>query len=114
MYLTKIWYNTQAMFEETKYQDTLKRKEEDWESLCIRCGACCGAYDDPCQHLRKDDKGKFYCAIYNERFGLRKTVSGDSFNCVPVKEIINTHWKNDHLCIYKKYLKYPWELIEKK
>ena len=93
------------MLDEVRYQNSLKRKEEEWESLCIRCGGCCGAYDDPCRHLKKDNQGKFYCNIYSERFGSRKTISGEDFNCVFVKEIINTRWRNDHLCIYKKYLK---------
>ncbi len=111
IFFDKIWYNTQAMTEELKYQNTLKQKEEEWESLCIRCGGCCGAYDDPCQHLKEDARGKFYCAIYDKRFGPQKTVGGNGFNCVFVKEIINTRWSNDHLCIYKKYLKFPWELL---
>jgi len=86
----------------------LEEKEHQWESLCIRCGACCGAYDDPCVHLKKDKDGDFYCSIYDNRFGTRKAVSGEEFDCVPIKDIVHTHWKNDHLCIYKKYLKTPW------
>ena len=85
MYLAKIWYNTQAMLDELKYQNTLKRRQEDWESLCVRCGGCCGAYDDPCLHLKKDAQDKFYCTIYDQRFGSRKTVKGEQFNCVFVK-----------------------------
>ena len=102
------------MVSELEYQNILKQKQEQWELLCYRCGGCCGAYDDPCLHLRKNDQGKFYCDIYSERLGVRKTVSGEEFNCVFVKEIINTHWKNDHLCVYKKYLKSPWKLVENK
>lgn len=89
-------------------QDYLEKKESQWESLCIRCGGCCGAYDDPCIFLKKSKKDGFYCSIYNNRFGSRKALSGEEFDCVPVKEILCTHWKNDHLCSYKKYLKTPW------
>jgi len=89
-------------------QDYLEEKESQWESLCIRCGGCCGAYDDPCIFLKKSKKGGFYCSIYNNRFGSRKSLAGEEFDCVPVKEILRTHWKNDYLCSYKKYLKTPW------
>ena len=85
-------------------QTYLNRKEREWENLCACCGACCGAYDDPCIHLKKDFSNKYYCEIYNNRFGERQAESGEKFKCVPIKDIINTHWKNDHLCTYKKYL----------
>jgi len=101
------------MSDELRYQNYLKQKEEDWELLCIRCGGCCGAYDDPCLHLKRDSRNKFYCEIYNERLGIRKTIGGEQFNCVLVKEILHTHWRNDHFCVYKRYLKYPWELLQK-
>ena len=86
----------------------LEQKELQWERLCVRCGACCGAYDDPCQHLKKDSQGAYYCKIYPQRFGTRRTTNGESFDCVHIREIMHTHWKNDHLCIYKKYTKTPW------
>ncbi|MCF7869750.1 MAG: hypothetical protein K9L69_02500 [Candidatus Omnitrophica bacterium] len=83
-------------------QKHLEEKEKKWESLCLRCGACCGAYDDPCTHLQKDHTGKFYCDIYPSRFGVRKTVSGQLFRCVPIKQILHTHWRKDYHCPYKK------------
>ncbi len=89
------------------YQKALELKDKEWEELCIRCGGCCGAFDDPCLHLKKDKNNKTYCEIYENRFGLRKTVKGEEFRCVPVKEIIHTHWKNDYLCACKKYLRDP-------
>lgn len=92
----------------SNYKKHLKLKEKEWESLCIRCGGCCGAYDDPCLHLKKQRNNKYYCEIYTSRFGKRVTVDGEEFRCVPVKEILRTHWKNDRLCTYKKYLKSPW------
>ncbi len=82
----------------------LEAKEKEQDDLCLRCGACCGAYDDPCEHLRKDKEATFYCKIYSQRLGTRKTVGGELFQCVMIKEIIDTYWKNDHLCIYKKKL----------
>ncbi|MCK4917704.1 MAG: hypothetical protein KAJ79_03460 [Candidatus Omnitrophica bacterium] len=88
-----------------KYLNYFIEKENEWESLCINCGGCCGAFDDPCFHLKKNEKGMFYCEIYCNRFGLKKSISGDEFNCVMIKEILHTHWRNDHLCGYKKYLK---------
>ncbi|MCF7877336.1 MAG: hypothetical protein K9M14_03305 [Candidatus Omnitrophica bacterium] len=83
-------------------QKHLEKKEEDWENLCLRCGACCGAYDDPCLHLRKGKNNKFYCNIYHNRFGIRKTVRGELFRCVPIKQLLNTHWEEDRRCPYKK------------
>jgi len=87
------------------YLRYLEEKENEWEGLCRRCGGCCGAYDDPCLHLKGDKKGEYYCEIYPKRFGLRKTVEGEEFNCVPVKEILDTHWKKDYLCVYKRLRK---------
>ncbi len=95
---------------DNQLQNCLKKGNKRWEELCIRCGGCCGAYDDPCQHLKKDPQSGFYCEIYSQRFGTQKTLGGEEFDCVFVKEIINSHWPNEHLCIYKKYLKTPWLL----
>ena len=87
-------------------QRYLKSKEQGFEDICLRCGACCGAYDgDPCLHLKKDKKGKYYCDIYPNRLGDRKTVSGEEFECVPIKEILNTSWDGDWRCAYKKKIK---------
>lgn len=96
------------MLSKISYKQKLKVKEKEWESLCIRCGGCCGAYDDPCQHLRKGRDDFFYCTIYNKRFGNRISNAGEEFRCVPIKNILKTRWKNDYLCAYKKYLKSPW------
>ncbi len=86
-----------------KLQAYFKVQQENLEELCIRCGACCGAYDgDPCVHLKKDNKGKYYCKIYEKRLGKQKTVSGEEFECVSIWEIIRDRWAGDHLCAYKK------------
>ena len=72
------------------------------ENLCIRCGTCCGAYDgDPCVHLKKDKDERYYCEIYNSRFGMRKTVNGNTFRCVPVEKILKDGWFQSALCPYK-------------
>ncbi|MBD3263639.1 MAG: hypothetical protein GF375_00875 [Candidatus Omnitrophica bacterium] len=92
----------------SELKDYLRLKEEEWEDMCIRCGGCCGAFDDPCEHLCKDGNGKYYCDIYLHRFGRRRTVSGEVFDCVPVKKILDRHWKNDFLCAYKQYRPFPW------
>jgi len=84
------------------YYNYMGKKEEEHEALCRRCGACCGAYDDPCSHLKKDNNGKYYCDIYSNRFGPRVTVEGDKFDCVPIREIIHQHWPKDYLCAYKR------------
>lgn len=95
-----------------KYQQSLALKQQEWEDLCRRCGGCCGAYDDPCLHLKEDCKGEFYCAIYNRRFGSQKTRAGEEFDCVLVKQILHTYWPKDHLCAYKQYMKMPWKLTD--
>lgn len=87
------------------YWQRLAEKEEEWESLCLRCGACCGAYDDPCLHLKKNQDSKFYCEIYPKRFGVRETKKGDQFRCVPIKELIDGYWKKDRRCVYKQIKK---------
>lgn len=74
--------------------DNLYKKKQDerfveLEALCKRCGKCCGVETDPCSDLVKSPDGRYTCKIYDERFGLRKTVSGRSFTCVPINEVIN-------------------------
>ncbi len=90
-----------------QYLRSLEAGEKKWEGLCKRCGACCGAYDDPCEYLRKGKEGKYYCDIYPRRFGRRRSVKGEEFRCVSIKEILNTYWKNDRFCVYKQVLKHP-------
>ena len=60
-----------------------------FESICTRCGRCCGSKDgDPCAKLRTDSEGKYYCEIYEQRLGPQKTVRDRIFNCVPISEVI--------------------------
>ncbi|MFA5143454.1 MAG: hypothetical protein WC522_04725 [Candidatus Omnitrophota bacterium] len=68
------------------------QKQDAWlkefESLCLRCGACCGAAQDPCLNLAKTPDGRYTCKIYTRRLGSQKTVSGRTFTCVPINEVI--------------------------
>ena len=84
------------------YQEYLKHLEEKKENTCIRCGACCGAYEDPCLHLKQDRAGHYWCEIYTDRFGEHTTRGGETFECVPIREILHTRWPGSHLCAYKK------------
>jgi len=63
-------------------------EEREYEGLCRRCGACCGALDgDPCEELKRDDSGKYFCSVYENRIGMHKTVSGKQFACVPIRDL---------------------------
>lgn len=76
---------------------------KSWESKCGRCGACCGSIEgDPCEHLRKDTDSRYSCQIYENRFGLHKTVSGKMIKCVPIRDILHKSWPGDRCCGYKK------------
>ena len=80
-----------------------KAKQREAEDLCVRCGACCGAYDgDPCRHLKKDAQGAFFCEIYSRRLGTRRTLKGEKFDCVLIEKILTTSWEGDWRCAYKK------------
>ena len=84
-------------------QSVLQQKEQKYEDMCIRCGACCGAYDgDPCSHLRRDSRNQYYCDDYENRLGMQRTINGTRFKCVMIKEILHEYWIGDHLCVYKK------------
>ena len=59
------------------------------DDRCTRCGVCCGATDgDPCERLRKDDEGRPFCEIYNDRFGPHHTTLGHAFSCVMIQKVI--------------------------
>jgi len=92
------------MTESERYDRWVSFKASAWESQCTRCGACCGALDDPCENLRKDQDGRFYCAHYDKRLGPWHTVSGQPLTCVPVREkIAQGHsWPGDEHCGYKQ------------
>ena len=96
------------MFNSPVYQEYLRKKEEERETFCLRCGACCGAFEDPCRHLKKGNDEKYHCEIYAERLGERESVSGKKFKCVHISQMLSHSWFNDRLCVYKINLKMPW------
>jgi hypothetical protein len=91
--------------EEKRYEEHLASQEAEWENLCLRCGACCGAFEDPCRELRKDQEGKYFCHVYSRRYGPHETVGGKKFRCMPIRDIIHMSWNNDQLCAYKNAIK---------
>jgi uncharacterized cysteine cluster protein YcgN (CxxCxxCC family) len=92
-------------YDEESYKQLQEEQEAAWEALCSNCGACCGALgDDPCENVYHDGK-RFLCRVYDNRFGLRKTINGVEFNCVPLRYIIHQSWPGDQNCSYKKDLK---------
>ena len=92
-----------TMLENPVYQKYLKKRAEDYENLCKRCGACCGALEsDPCSHLMKFNDDRYGCRVYEERFGMHRTVSGKEFQCVPLKKILFESWSGSWRCAYKE------------
>lgn len=90
------------MNDQERYQRIQAEQERAWEAKCGRCGACCGAFDgDPCEHLVKAFDGHYACSIYENRFGLHKTVSGKEIRCVPIRQILHKSWPGDSCCGYK-------------
>ena len=87
-----------------RYNEWMRAKSIEWEEKCSHCGACCGAMEDPCENLYKDPRGKYYCAVYENRFGRWHTVSGKELLCVPIRQkLAQGHsWPGDENCAYKK------------
>ena len=83
------------------FHNWLSTKERDTESLCRHCGACCGASDDPCEHLTMTPEGRSHCAVYTNRFGAHRTVGGRPLNCVPIRTKAGQTWPGDERCGYK-------------
>lgn len=92
--------------EDKKYQECLEIKISEYESLCKRCGACCGVKDgDPCEELIAEPDGVHYrCRIYESRLGPRKTMSGKEFTCVELRVILGKSWAGHPECAYVKAL----------
>jgi hypothetical protein len=91
-----------------RYQAYLEKKDASWEGLCRRCGACCGAFEDPCRNLACDEHRNFYCTDYANRFGPQRSCAGREFTCVPIRQVLHNHWNHDHLCAYKALLRTIW------
>jgi len=88
------------------YDEDQKRRHLEYEALCKRCGACCGAKEgNPCEHLRKEDNGLYLCDIYEGRFGLRKTTSGEPVLCVPMRDMLHQSWWGRSECAYVRAFK---------
>jgi len=92
------------MTDSNRYNEWLNAKAHEWEVRCTRCGACCGALEDPCENLRQYHNGTFFCAVYEKRFGKWLTVSGKELNCVPIRQKITQghSWPGDEHCGYKQ------------
>lgn len=94
------------MIDDIKYNNLQLNQQQEWESVCILCGACCGVYDeDPCEHLIQLKSQKYHCKIYKDRFGKHKTSSGRTIKCVPIRKILYESWPGDGNCAYKMLLK---------
>ncbi len=79
--------------------------EEEFEAICNRCGACCGAYDgDPCEELRRDKDGKYYCRVYKTRLGTHHTIKGLEMECVPIVKKLKETWVGEKKCAYKRLI----------
>jgi hypothetical protein len=88
--------------DQLEYARWLEKKQQQWDMLCRHCGACCGAFEDPCAHLMMTPEGKSSCKVYMTRLGLQKTVSGVVFDCVSIRQKMGDSWPGDEQCPYKK------------
>ena len=85
-----------------EYNRIQEERFEFYESLCRRCGACCGAASsDPCAKLDKDKDGKYYCRDYSARIGMQRTISGKEFTCVPIRDVL-VHGTPNEGCGYAR------------
>ncbi|OHD54170.1 MAG: hypothetical protein A2096_07575 [Spirochaetes bacterium GWF1_41_5] len=74
-----------------EYEENLARMQERFESICVRCGDCCGSNDgDPCTELVRAVDGKYYCCDYENRLGPRQTINGNTFTCITIREVMKT------------------------
>ena len=76
------------------YERYQKTRLDEYELLCLRCGECCGVGSDACENLESGGGGGYRCRIYNDRLGPQKTVSGNIFNCVAIKNNIRDGFSN--------------------
>lgn len=91
------------MEESAAYEEYLRSAQKAHESRCARCGACCGLFEsDPCLKLVLDGDNRTHCADYENRFGLQRSVNGNEFRCVSLREILSGSWTGSWRCAYKK------------
>ena len=89
--------------DDVRYERVQQDTVMAWEALCHRCGACCGIEEgDPCEHLVQTGRGVYACAIYEQRFGIHKTINGSMTRCVPIRAILYTAWPGRQQCGYVK------------
>ena len=84
-----------------QYEKFAEKSEKEFEAICSRCGECCGAGNGPCKNLKKLEDDTYICRSYKDRLGAQETVSGQTFNCVSIRE----HIRNKTLppgCSYRK------------
>lgn len=89
--------------DDLRYEKYTTDEEQKFESICKRCGECCGKMDDPCENLKKRDVDESFCAIYPDRFGQRKTVSGNTFRCVSIRDHITQQTLRPN-CSYRRFI----------
>lgn len=88
--------------EEQRFVEYQIEMEKWYESICRRCGKCCGVGDgDPCGRLVKMFDGTYQCSKYEGRLGPQVTVSGKTFNCVMIREVLK-HRETIPDCAYRK------------
>ena len=93
-----------------RYEQWQQAQEQRWEAMCRQCGACCGVTEnDPCTHLCKTDDGFYQCSIYHDRFGLRSSIHGRQFLCVPLRTILNASWPGKRQCGYIRNFYTEWQ-----
>ena len=94
--------------DDERYNQIQEQKYLEHEALCKRCGACCGALEgDPCEHLKRGSDDRYFCGIYGNRFGLRKTIKGEPVLCVPIRNMLHKTWLGCSQCVYVRYSKIP-------
>lgn len=78
------------IMDDKEYDIYQEEKFKVHEAVCMRCGACCGAFDgDPCSNLARQEDGKYFCNDYEHRFEYQqKTIKGIKFHCVPIGDVI--------------------------
>lgn len=101
MTIVKFGYKIPNKMDKISYDENQHKKFLEHEALCKRCGACCGVKDnDPCEHLQIGADGVCFCGIYENRFGIRKTISGEPVLCVPLRNILHKTWWGRSGCAY--------------
>jgi len=89
------------LIETQEYKAYLASKEREYEAICKQCGLCCGALNDPCQHLKKIDTNRYTCDTYQDRAGKHQTISNKTFTCVSIRDLVEKN-ATPYGCAYSK------------